>query len=549
MSTRAIAPTGITERYLTDPSFTERFYGAHWSDLRAAHDVANRIQARKYPREEIGAILKRQNTRWDMRPETAKSIDQLVSGALCVITGQQVGLFGGPLYTVYKALAAVSWARELADKLERDIVPVFWLAGDDHDFAEINHVVLPDSDGKPVTWTYDQIANPGARVSHVRLGDDFSAWLRPVIDTLPNGAYRESVSEALRDAYRPGATWVNAFARFMTRWLGRFGIIFVNPDDDEFKRLMAPVFETEIRDPLESRRLLAERDAEIEAEGYSPQVAHVENGTPLFIDDATGVRRRIDYVIADNAEVPSGFRWSGQSKAVPPEKLASVFLDSPNRFSANALLRPVTGDVVFPTVMHVMGPGEIAYMAQSRALYVRHGIPMPLVAPRAGFTVVDAHIARLLEREHLSVEESLCSSDCIIGERARTAYSQHHAHTIDQLRQQIDGVFEGTSSELSENLPGLRTAVSSARIKTHGLISKLEQTVIKELRRNERSNRDTLRKISDALYPKSAPQERVYAILPWLIRYGDDWLDALLNTMREERTSHVALFPDNPQDS
>ena len=128
MSTRAIAPTGITERYLTDPSFAERFYGAHWSDLRAAHDVANRIQARKYPSEEIGAILKRQNTRWDMRPETAKSIDQLVSGALCVITGQQVGLFGGPLYTVYKALAAVSWARELADKLERDIRAGLWLA-------------------------------------------------------------------------------------------------------------------------------------------------------------------------------------------------------------------------------------------------------------------------------------------------------------------------------------------------------------------------------------------------------------------------------------
>lgn len=549
ISTRAITPTGITERYFTDPLFAQRFYGAHWSDPPAIHDVAERIRTREYPRRELGALLKRQNTRWEMHPQTAKAIEHLESGALCVITGQQVGLFGGPLYTVYKALATVSWSRALADDLGHDVVPIFWLAGDDHDFAEINHVVLPDANGRPVTWTYDQIANPGARVSRVRLGDDFAAWLRPFLESLPSGPYRESVSQALCNAYRPGETWVNAFARFMTRWLGRFGIIFVNPDDDELKQLMTPIFEAEVRNPLSSRHAIAKRDTEIEEAGYSPQVAHVENGTPLFIDDENTTRRRVDYLDTNSARTPSGFRWSGRAEALSTDEFASMFSESPNRFSANALLRPVTGDAAFPTVLHVMGPGEIAYMAQSRVLYERHAIPMPIVAPRAGFTIVDAHIGELLERENLSVEEGLCSPDCLMGERARTAYEQRHAQTIDKLRQRIDGVYGDTSEELSEALLGLQTAVSSTRIKTHSLISKLERTVLKALRRDERSNDEVLQTITDALYPKSAPQERVFPVLPWLIHYGDDWLDALLDVMQEDRTSHRALFPNRSQNT
>ena len=134
LSARAVTPTGITERYLGDPSFAQRFYGTQWSDSRAVHNVVERIRANEYPRNELREILIRQNSRWEMRPETATAIEQLASGAFCVITGQQVGLFGGPLYTVYKALSAISWARKLSEDLGHDVVPVFWLAGDDHDF-------------------------------------------------------------------------------------------------------------------------------------------------------------------------------------------------------------------------------------------------------------------------------------------------------------------------------------------------------------------------------------------------------------------------------
>jgi len=530
---------GIAGRYLSDPEFARRFYGAHPADCEgdAPCLVAQAVARRTYPRAEVAAILRRQNERWGLADEAARRIDELArEGTLCVFTGQQAGLLTGPLYTIYKALSAVRQAQRLADALGVPVVPIFWLAGDDHDLAEIDHVVVPDADGRPRTCRYRTASLPGARVARQRFGADIVPWLAETLALIADGPGRAEVAAVLSEAYRPGRSWVDACAIALSCWLGRFGLVLVSPDDEDLKRLMAPIFRAEIDDPHVSRRALAERDEAIRAAGYAPQVGHGEAATLVFVDDDAGKRRRVDLV-------DGGFAWNEGREPVLPAAMEWLLEETPERFSASALLRPVTADTVFPTVMHVMGPGEIAYMAQARALYDRHGVPMPLVAPRASFTVVPPEIARLIEEEGASVADAFQPVDRWFGRLAAEEARARYGAELDACRRSVDAAYDRVDAVVGERLPGLRTAVLSARMKTQAIASRLARKLDQEVRRQSQPRRERLQRIGDAVYPLDDPQERVYPIVPSIARYGLGWLDALLDAIDPRRTAHVILRP------
>jgi len=534
----SLAAGGLLGRYLCDPEFARRFYGAHPGDLG---DLRRRVQLlgeRPYPRGELASILRRQNAAWGMSGETEQQIALLERGAFCVFTGQQTGLFTGPLYTVYKALSTVRWARHLSAVLSVPVVPVFWLAADDHDLGEIDHAVLFDGAGQPQTLRHEMtIDGDLPRISRLRFGQDIGRWLDDALGVLPEGPGRDEVREALTVAYQPGRSWADAFGCLMARWLGKFGLILVTPDDRRLKRLMAPVFLREIRDPEGSRRAVEERDEKIRRAGYRPQVGITGSGTLLFLDDEAGARRRID-IDGDR------FTWAGGDARLSRDEMEELLDEQPERFSAGALLRSVSGDAVFPTVAHVMGPGEIAYMAQARVLYERHDLPMPLVVPRARFTIIPEEIEAIAREEGISLEDAFQPFDRWIGLLASQRTEREFGEVINACRRELDAAYGRLEAAVGEGLPGMRNAATSARIKTQALMNKLERKIEQEMRRRERRREVSLRRIADALYPTGSPQERVYAILPYIARYGVALFDAVLDTIDVTNPDHRALWPE-----
>jgi bacillithiol synthase len=526
-------PLSLAGRYLADKEFARLLYGAEYGDDGSTRRVADEVRRCSYDRTTLAGTLRRQNDRWGLSGGIAANIDALERDALVVITGQQTGLFTGPLYTIYKALTAIREARRLSKTLSFPVVPVFWLAADDHDLDEIDHVAvfgdcaMPGDAGSPRIARYRPDyaqAMTGRRVSRIELGPEIDAFLDAELRLLPDGPGRDEVHALIRAAYRPEHSWVDACAMLLARWLGRFGLVLVSPDDADLKRLMGGVFSAEIGDPGASRRAVDERDTAIIAAGYRPQVGRSESSTLLFVDDNAHVRRRVD--AAPNGD---GFTLADSGESVSTTALRAAFDSAPERVSANALLRPVTGDAVFPTIMHVMGPGEIAYMAQTRGLYERHGIPMPIVAPRASFTIVEPTIEYLIGVSGLDLADASQPVDRWVGILAAKELDERFGETLNGCRRDLDSAYAKLMSEVADELPGVLTAVTSVAVKTQGLANRVSRALEKELRRRiRRTKGDAMRAIGDAVFPLGSPQERVYAIVPYLARYGvDRFMDAL----------------------
>ena len=535
----SLSARGLMGRYIADADFARRLYGRHFASDDDLASLAEALSAREYPRERLCEALRRMNSRWGAGEQTKRNIAGLESGALVVLTGQQTGLFGGPLYTVYKALTAVAWARDLSERLGRQVVPVFWLAGDDHDLDEINHILLPGPGAEPMTFRYECSSLPGARVSRQRLDEDFPRWTERVFAALPEGPGRERVLADCQACYRPAASWQDACAELLTRWLGRFGLILVTPDDADLKSIMSPVFRAELLEPEASLRSLADRERAIVAEGYRPQVVRPEGASLLFVDDEAGVRRRLDFA-------ETGYVAQGRKAPAERSVLAMMLRTHPALFSANALLRPVTGDVVFPTIAHVMGPGETAYMAQSRGLYERHGIPMPIVVPRARLSVIEPEAAAAAERVGLPIDDAFASADRMVSLLAERRMAEGCADGVTDARRELTAIYERLSALAAEYTPGMKTAVSSALVKSHKLLGRVEGKLEQGHRANvRREHGEDIARLAGMLCPKGTPQERVYPALPYLIRHGERWLDAVLESISTRSADHVGVFPSN----
>ena len=533
---------GLAGKAISDGAFARRVYGGSAYEEADLQRVAAAVRVRDYPRSELVSVLRTQNESWGCTPETRKALRRLEEGALCVITGQQAGILTGPLYTVYKALSAVAWARALESLLGEAVVPVFWIAGDDHDYEEVARVAFPARTGFPhhVELPRSLVSGaPSARVAELRFVGEIAGWADQTVSLLPGGQGRDQAADAIREAFAPGATLVDAFARLMVTWLGRYGIIFANPADRRFKGLLQPLFSRCSSDPGGFRDAFVEQSSRVRTEGYVPRIVTSPEATLFFWDDETGNRRRVDFTPTQ------GFFWrEGATVHTIPEfeKIASV---SPERVSPNAAFRPVSGDSVFPTLVHVMGPGEIAYMAQVRALYDMSGVPMPLIAARAGFTVVPQEIGSWLQSRSLAIEEALQPLDVWRHTLAEREKRSSLGGRIAETRRALDETYEKLEHEVRNALPGIDTAVLSARIKTQGLMNKLEAKLDQGFRRRVRETMPQLERISSFVFPGGVPQERVYSAAPFVARYGEAFFADLLSQIRPFDPVHTCMWAES----
>ncbi|MGA7929219.1 MAG: bacillithiol biosynthesis cysteine-adding enzyme BshC [Candidatus Sulfotelmatobacter sp.] len=508
-------------------------HSPHFNDWSKAE--ASALQYDPSRRERVGAILQRQNKACDSSPQTFANITRLRQGAAAIVTGQQVGLFGGPMFAIYKALTAVKLAEE-ATAAGVDSVPVFWLATSDHDLAEVNHVSLPGPDGLLRTLTISSHGVPGAPVSEVRLGEE----ILPVVEDAVSLLGDSEASQFLRESYRPGETLGTAFARFYARLFAEWGVILLDASDAELHRVAAPVDRAAIERAADLDAALLARGQALEKAGYSQQVKVTTSSVLLF-------------AMREGARTPI-YRREGSNKALEfaigsepgAEKLSSAELldriaSAPENFSPNVLLRPVVQDYLLPTLAYTGGAAEAAYFAQAGAVYdAILGRVTPIV-PRFSATLVEPKVQRWLNQYGIAVRNAFDGPEVLRQTLASRTLPADLQAAFARANKSVQESFSGLKEALAKLDPTLVEASQTGASKVHYQLDRLrERAMASEVRRSEVVRRHA-EALSQMLYPKNALQERGVAGIYFVARHGMELLRSLHETMHTDCQDHQIL--------
>jgi bacillithiol synthase len=493
---------------------------------------AEKISYDSSRRQRVSAILQRQNQSWNASTKALANLERLRRGAAAVVTGQQVGLFGGPVFSVYKALTAVKLAEE-ATAAGIDAVPIFWLATYDHDLAEVNHVSLPAPEGGLETLTTPSRDVPGSPVSAVRLGQEIAPVVEQAVALLGDS---EPV-QILRDAYRSGETLGSAFARLYARVFADWGVILLDASDAELARLSVPIYRAAIERAAELSSALLRRGEALEKAGYHQQVKVTASSVLLFTTRQgvrTAMHRREDAGTAEE------FVIDGEAAA---EKLSSAELISqieahPEQFSPNVLLRPVLEDFLLPTLAYTGGAAEAAYFGQAGAVYEALLDRVTPIVPRFSATLVEPKIERLLERHRLPLRAVFEGPESLHREIAARSLPADLQAAFDSAAQSFDSNFSVLKERLELLDRTLVDAAETSRSKIQHQLEKLRsQAARAEAQKSAVVNRHA-DLLSDALYPGKGLQERSIGAMYFLARYGLDFLHQLHNLMQSDCHDH-----------
>lgn len=444
-------------------------------------------------------------------------------GTVAVVTGQQVGLFSGPAYTIYKALTAAKLARQLT-AAGRPAVPVFWLATEDHDFAEISRAWIFNPAHEPLPLEALGAAASGGPVGEIPLGQPPLEALRRGLADFPFAA---DVLPLVESAYSDGENFGSAFRRLLQRLLSSYGLLFLDPLLPAIRELAAPTLRAALNQAPQLTASLLERNRQLAEAGYHAQV-HVEPQTPLFFLLENGQRVALK---------PNGRDYLAGARRVSPEEL----LDRPTHLSPNALLRPAVQDALLPTVAYIGGPAELAYLAQSEVVYRAVLGRMPVAAPRAAFTILDQRAAKLMRRYRLTLPGLFHGPDVLRERIAQILIPPPLAESLTEAKASTGQALERLSGDLTAFDPTLATALANSRAKIEFQLAKMEGKIGREaMRRDQRASRDAAF-LSNLLYPHRHLQERFYSILPFLAKHGLDLLDTLYENVHLECPDHRIL--------
>jgi len=508
-------------------------HSPHCSEWLKAESEA--VQYDPFRRERVSAILERQNKSWDASPQTLTNLDRLRHGAVAVVTGQQVGLFGGPAFSLYKALTAVKLAEE-ASAAGVDAVPVFWLATSDHDLAEVNHISIPASDGVLRTLTTSSHALPGAPVSDVRLGDD----ILPLVEEVSALLGDSEAVRSLRESYRPGETMGSAFARFYARLFGEWGVILLDAADPELHQLAAPLYRAAIERAAELDSALLNRGRDLENAGYEQQVKVTASSVLLFAlhnGARTAIHRR------ENSPGDEEFVIGSEvgAEKLSPSQLLDRISATPENFSPNVLLRPVVQDYLLPTLAYAGGAAEAAYFAQAGAVYrILSGRVTPIL-PRFSATLVETKVQHKLEHYGLRVLDAFQGPEALRNALAAGALPAGLQAAFDRANQSVDESFTALQEALAQLDTTLVEASQTGASKVRYQLDRLrERALAAELRRSEVVGRHA-EWLSNSLYPARALQERGVAGIYFLARHGMELLQAIHDNLRTDCHDHQIL--------
>jgi bacillithiol synthase len=494
------------------------------------HDEAKKVAYEPGRRARVAAILERQNRTWGASATALANVEKLRAGALAAVSGQQVGLFGGPLMGLLKVLTAVKLAED-ATAHGVPTVPVFWLASEDHDLPEVDHGSFLGGDHRLRRVTAETLGSPGAPVGTIKLGTATSALVDEISALVGGG----EVAEFLKQSYKPGETLASAFAKLYTRLFAEFGVIFLDPADPELHAVAEPLLHSAIEQAPELNDALLARSKALTAAGYHEQVKVTSSSTLLF-------------TLRDGARVPihrlnrSTDRFEIAGQEISRQDLLRCIGEKPAEFSPNALFRPVVQDFLLPTLVYSGGPAETAYLAQSAVVYERLLGRITPLFPRFSATLVEGKAASLLARYGLSVADMFAGEDDLRETLAKKALPAH-----------LQAVFRGAQATLAQQVGELRTALTHLDPTLSDAAERAGRKMLYQMERlKARAARAELQKsevlarhaavLSAALYPHKGLAEREIAGVYYLGHYGLELLRGVFEHIRLDCLDHQILW-------
>jgi len=492
---------------------------------------AGRISYDAARRESVTQILERQNRSWGASDKTLANLDRLRKGAAAVLTGQQVGLFGGPTFALYKALSAVKLAQE-ASAAGVDTVPIFWLATYDHDLAEVNHISIPSGEGTLETLASASKDVPGAPVSSVRFGDEINS----VVDRATKLLGDNEASQALRECYRPGESLGSAFARLFTRIFADWGVILIDPSDPALARVAQPIYRAAIESSGKLSAALLNRGKALDSAGYHQQVKVTESSVLLFTTRA-GARMSISRraLVGSTEFVIDGIE---AAEKVSESDLLDEIDAHPERFSPNVLLRPIVEDYLLPTLAYTGGAAEAAYYAQASVVYETLSGRVTPILPRFSATIAELKVQRLLEKHDLDIKDVFDGPEALRQQIASKQLPRDLQAAFENAKKSFEENFAAVKSKLEKLDKTLVDAAETCHSKMQHQLEKLyAQAARAEAQKGELVNRHA-EILSQSLYPNKGLQERTTGGIYFLARYGQDLLHQLYETIHSNCHDH-----------
>jgi bacillithiol biosynthesis cysteine-adding enzyme BshC len=442
-----------------------------------------------------------------------------------VTSGQQPGLFTGPLYTVYKALSTAALARVLERQWQRPVVPVFWIAGDDHDFVEASHVSWIAADGNvrsaelpprtpdaPLTPMYKQV-----------LGREIEGLLDLLAHDLPASEFRDWTLQWLRSHYRPDATVAGSFAGALAELLAPAGIICLESTHSAAKRAASGHLIRALGLARGLNRDLEQRADDLRITGIDPSVSVDELATLVMVEGALGR----DRLLLDG----EGFTTRRSREHFTLEALGRIAAAEPERLSPNVLLRPVIESALLPTVAYLAGPGELGYLPLTRPVYERMRVPRQAVLPRWSGMLVEPRVERVLQKFEIELSDLLEPAGALESRLVRSQLPEEASRALGTLRQLLGAGYDELARSAEQIDPTLTRPVQGTKNQALSGLQDIERKLVQHLKRRQETELSQLAKARALVLPSNQPQERILNVAPFLARHGPSFISELTESI------------------
>jgi bacillithiol biosynthesis cysteine-adding enzyme BshC len=522
--------------YVTAHDRVAKYYNGHFADPSRLRQVLELVGRKAKDRSTLVRVLAEQNREFYCSIKTLANIDLLhEDNTFAVVTGQQVGLLGGPLYTIYKIITTL----KLTDRLNNDLpecrfVPIFWLEAEDHDFEEVNNIKVVDPENKAQKIEYLLEGKPLDRnigsVGELQLDGFIDEFFKHVEDALINTEFKAKLFETLRHYYQHGSTFTKSFVGLINHLFENSGLIFIKPTHGELKKLMSPIFQREINEHPKVCQLVIERSAELEQRYHAQVKAKALN---LFLLEKGG-----RHLIEPRED---GFGLKGARRHLTIEELRSISSETPELLSPNVVLRPICQDTLLPTAVYVGGPNEIAYFAQLKPVYEFFDLTMPIIYPRATATILEEKLESILEKFELDLTAFFGNLDSVL----RTVSEQISDIKVEDMFQTVGARVKESLNELKFGInqidPTLLGALDTSASKIEFQLNVLkEKTVNAQKKKNEIALKQ-VEKVANNTMPFGELQERQINVTYFMNKYGLDFVKWLTEELRIDLFQHQVI--------
>lgn len=482
-------------------------------------------------RKQTASILSALNKEFNAHDEAIRNIERLEKeNALAVVTGQQLGVYGGALYTVFKTISTIHIAQKLEKEFDRPVVPVFWLADEDHDYDEVRKLTIIDKD-EPKTFSLPPKNNHLPTVADLPIPEEISDMRSQLKELLYNTDFSDGLWKILDESFQEGHSFFEAFGLFISRLFSKHGLVMAGSNHPDVKEATGEYLKISVEKADKIRRQLEEKSANL-SEGYHQQVTLYDSNL-FYLDDETG-RTKISRN-GNGWKADGNIEWS-------TSQLVDEIDTHPDRFSPNVFLRPILQDALLPTVGYVAGPGETAYYGQMKSMYQCFDMEMPIIFPRLSATLIEPAIDRIIGELPFEIHE--------YGNRIEDLESDYvertDQHDIEAIFEDWQARVEEISDYKKKDVADIDTTLEAAAEKATSVymneLNKLKGKVYRSVKKQDQTQLDRIQRIKANLFPKGELQERTIAGIFFMNKYGIDVWDKLLSSLDpDEDFSHHKL--------